>query len=93
MTQEKRVLIELTDLLEVELSCKHDNCGTRMTSSFHSSFKLPNSCPACNGDWFGHEDPLKKNLAALSYSLRNLREMEKGKQFTIRLQIRESDAT
>lgn len=86
MTAEERILIDLSDVLGLEFTCKI--CGVRVAIAPGSERNfLPEKCPSCGVDLFDDPSPLKTAIQNLKGLLSTHAILFAGARFRLQLVV------
>jgi hypothetical protein len=63
MTSQTKHFVELSDIVGIQIECKHSDCGVSLLVHGESVASLADrhsttltKCPSCGGDWAGNQD-------------------------------------
>ena len=63
MIRETRVLIDPSDLLAIEITCRE--CQGRLSCPIGGKYQIPTHCPHCNAFWWSNPDGTHEVLQSL----------------------------
>lgn len=85
MTYETKYLIDLSDILGIELSCR--KCKGRILLEREAERRLFTTCPLCGETWLEDCTEEEKSVRLFVNLLRATEDALKGRRFSLKLQV------
>lgn len=69
MTQETRIVFDLSDIVNIRLVCANPECGGETMCPLGSKYQIPEKCPYCPERWItnGSDTPEAKLVKAMRH--------------------------